>query len=144
MAPAYANLFMSKLRNHLISLASNHVWTGNTTEFEQYCNMETINPTIKFMHEISDTELTFLNVTLYKGDRFLETNILNLKTHIKDTDNSDVHSKSYHPPSTIKAGEAKRYQGHNQDFRKGRGGRCKMSQSFHGKSHPLIKSHRLG
>ena len=45
------------------------IWTGTTAEFEEY--MHTINqthPTIKFTHEISDMELTFLDVTLYKGD----------------------------------------------------------------------------
>ena len=51
--------------------------------------------------------------TLYKGDRFLHTNILDLRTHIKDTNKQlYVHATSYHPPSTIKAiskGEAQRY-----------------------------------
>jgi hypothetical protein len=55
-------------------------------------------------HEISDTELTFLDITLYKGERFESTNILYLKTHIKATNKQlYVHSTSYHPPSTIKA-----------------------------------------
>ena len=84
MAPACANLFMGKLEEHLINLAPNHIhtwkrfickddiliiWTGTTAEFEEY--MHTINqthPTIKFTHEISDMELTFLDVILYKGD----------------------------------------------------------------------------
>ena len=64
--------------------------------------MHTINeihPTIKFIHEIRDTELTFLDVTLYKGDRFLHTNILDLRTHIKDT-NSYI---MFMQPPTIKA-----------------------------------------
>ena len=94
MAPAYANLFMGKLEQ-LINLAPNHIhtwkrfvddtfiiWTETTAEFEEY--MHTINqihPTIKFTHEVSDMELTFLDVTLYKGDRLLHTNILDLRTH---------------------------------------------------------------
>ena len=101
IAPAYANLFMGKLETHLISKASEHIhtwkrfidifiiWTGTTEEFEQY--MTTINqihPTIKFTQEINDNELTFLDVTIYKGDRFQATNILDLRTHIKDTNNS--------------------------------------------------------
>ena len=101
MAPAYANLFMGKLEEHLLHLAQKHIhtwkifiddifiiWTGTKSEFEQY--MHTINQihqTIKFTHEISDTELTFLDVTLYKGDRFLSQNILDLRTHIKATNN---------------------------------------------------------
>ena len=54
MAPAYANLFMSKLEENLINRAANHIhtwkrfikdmfiiWTGNTAEFKEY--MHTIN-----------------------------------------------------------------------------------------------------
>ena len=67
-------------------------------------NINQIHPTIKFTYEISDTELTFLDVTLYKGERFESTNILDLKTHVKATNKQlYVHSTSYHPPSTIKA-----------------------------------------
>ena len=96
MAPAYANLFMGKLETWLINQkASKHIhawkrfiddifiiWTGTTDEFKQY--MKTINqihPTIKFTHEVNDGELTFLDVTIYKGDRFRTSNILDLKTH---------------------------------------------------------------
>ena len=103
MAPAYANLFVGKLEQFLTNLAPSRIhtwkrfigdifiiiWTGTTAEFEQY--MHTINqihPTIKFTHEKSNTELTFLDVTLYKGDRFLHTNILDLRTHFKDTNTS--------------------------------------------------------
>ena len=81
------------------------IWTGTKTEFEQY--MHTINQIhqiIKFSHEIGDTELTFLDVTLYKGDRFLNQSILGLKTHIKATNKQlYLHVTSYHLPSTIKA-----------------------------------------
>ena len=106
MAPAYANLFMGKLEEHLTKLGGNHIhtwkrfiddifiiWTGTKEEFEHY--MHTINQTIKFTHEISDTELTFLDVTAYKGDRFQETNILDIKTHIKATNKQlYVHATS--------------------------------------------------
>ena len=76
-------------------------------------NMNQIHPTIKFTYEISDTERTFLDVTLYKGERFEATNTLDLKTQIKATNKQlYVHSASHHPPATIKAiakGETKRY-----------------------------------
>ena len=90
------------------------IWTGTKEEFEHY--MHTINQThqtIKFTHEISETEVTFLDVTVNTGDRFQETNILDIKTHIKATNKQlYVHATSYHPPSTIKAiskGETKQY-----------------------------------
>ena len=127
MAPAYANLFMGRLETQLINQAPESIhtwkrfiddifiiWTGTTEEFEKFMSdINQIHSTIKFTYEISDTELTFLDVTLYKGERFKSANILDLKTHIKETNKQlYVHSTSYHPPATIKAiakGETKRY-----------------------------------
>ena len=81
MAPAYANLFMGKLEETLINLGKPHIliWkhfinniflipTGSETEFETYMtNINRIHNTIKFTHEINPNELTFLDITLYKG-----------------------------------------------------------------------------
>ena len=50
--------------------------------------MTTINKihnTIKFTHELSETELTFLDITLYKGERFDTNQLLDVRTHIKPT-----------------------------------------------------------
>ena len=129
MVPAYANLFMSRLEAQLINQAPEFIhtwkrfidnifiiWTGTTEDFEKFMsNINQIHPTIKFTHKISDTELTFLDVTLYKGERLESTKILDLKTHIKTTNKQlYIHSISYHPPSTIRAialatEETKRY-----------------------------------
>ena len=72
-----------------------------------------IHPTIKFTHEVRKNELTFLDVTVYKGDRFQTENKLDIKTHIKKTNKQlYVHESSYHPKSTKKAimkGETIRY-----------------------------------
>ena len=75
-----------------------------TTKLKEIIINQT-HQTIKFTHEISDAELTFLDVTVYKGDQFQETNILDIKTHIKATNKQlYVHATSYHhPPSIIKA-----------------------------------------
>ena len=58
-----------------------------------------IHPTIKFTHKVSKTELTFLDVTVYKGDRFQTENKLDIKTHIKKTNNS-MYTKA---PTTPRA-----------------------------------------
>ena len=78
--------------------------------------MTTINQihrTIKFTHKLSETELTFLDVTLHKGERFYQNHILDIRTHIKSTNKQlYVHATSYHPPTTINAiskGETNRY-----------------------------------
>ena len=72
-----------------------------------------IHDTIKFTYEASNTEVTFLDVTVYKGEKFTSTGILDVRTHIKPTNKQlYVHASSYHPPATKKAiakGEAKRF-----------------------------------
>ena len=55
------------------------------------------------IYETSNKELIFLDITLYKGDRFLNKNILDIRTHIKDTNKQlYVHADSYHPDATKK------------------------------------------
>ena len=84
MAPVYANLFMGKVEEQLIELGKPHIklwkrfiddifviWTGSKSEFVTYMTIiNQIHNTIKFTHELSETELTFLDITLYKGERF--------------------------------------------------------------------------
>ena len=127
MAPSYANLFMGKIEKQLQNLGKPHIhtwkrfiddifviWTGSKEDFHTY--MEQINQihdTIKFTYEASNTEVTFLDVTVYKGEKFTSTGILDVRTHIKPTNKQlYVHASSYHPPATKKAiakGEAKRF-----------------------------------
>ena len=80
MAPAYANLLMGKLETKLKELGKPHiliwkrfiddifvVWTGSKPDFEVYMNqLNQAHTTIKFTHEISETELTFLDITLHR------------------------------------------------------------------------------
>ena len=39
------------------------------------------HPTIKFTAEISENEITFLDTAVFKGERFIEKFILDIKTH---------------------------------------------------------------
>ena len=127
MAPSYANLFMGKIEKQLQNLGKPHIhtwkrfiddifviWTGSKEDFHTY--MEQINQihdTIKFTCEASNTEVTFLDVTVCKGEKFTSTGILDVRTHIKPTNKQlYAHASSYHPPATKKAiakGEAKRF-----------------------------------
>ena len=135
MAPAYANLFMGKLEEKLNELGKPHImlwkrfiddifviWTGSASEFTTYINtINQLHHTIKFTYELSETELTFLDITLYKGDRFDRNQILDVRTHIKPTNKQlHIHASSYHPPTTINAiskGEVNRYLRTNSDER---------------------------
>ena len=42
--------------------------------------------TIKLMAEISDTETTFLDTNIYKGERFKSNSVLDVRTHFKPTE----------------------------------------------------------
>ena len=61
----------------------------------------------------STDEITFLDLCLYKGERFAKEGILDIKTHIKPTNTQQyVHASSAHPPGTgrgIIKGELLRY-----------------------------------
>ena len=72
-----------------------------------------LHKTIKFTFELNKTELTFLDITLYKGSRFKDKQILDMRIHIKQTNKQlYIHATSYHPPTVINAiskGETNRY-----------------------------------
>ena len=66
-------------------------------------NKQTYIPTIKFTAEISDTETVFLDTVVYKGTRFKEKSILDVKTHFKRTETFQyTHFTSCHPPNVKK------------------------------------------
>ena len=44
------------------------------------------HPTIKFTAEISETEATFLDTNIYKGERFRSNSVLDIRTHFKSTE----------------------------------------------------------
>ena len=133
MAPAFANLFMGKLEIELKRIGEQHIliwkrfiddifiiWTGSKDEFNTFMTkINQIHKTIKFTFELHETELTFLDITLYKGKRFHEKQILDMRTHIKPTNKQlYIHATSYHPPTTINAiskGETHRYLRTNSD-----------------------------
>ena len=53
--------------------------------------------------EISDTETTFLDTVVYKGKRFHDQSILDIKTHFKPTETFQyTHFASSHPPGVKK------------------------------------------
>ena len=57
----------------------------------------------KFTAEISETETTFLDTKVYKGDRFLRESILDVRTHYKSTETFQyTNFYSCHPPGVTK------------------------------------------
>ena len=54
---------------------------------------------MKFTVEISETETTFLDTTISKGERFLKDSVLDIRTHFKPTETFQyTHFSSSHPP----------------------------------------------
>lgn len=133
LAPAYANIFMSKIETDIQDRAPDRIafwkrfiddifviWTGSKEEFKKLMEeANSLHETIKFTYEVSESETVFLDTIVYKGRRFESTGILDLRTHIKVTNKQlYVHANSYHPLSVKKAiakGEATRYLRTNSD-----------------------------
>jgi len=71
------------------------------TQFSEQANSHHL--TIKFTAEVSDTETTFLDKNIYKGERFAQQSRLDIKTHSKTTKRFQyTHFSSCHPPAVKK------------------------------------------
>ena len=58
------------------------LWTINREEISQFIEQaNSHHPTIKFTAEVSETETTFLDTTISKGERFLKDPVLDVRTH---------------------------------------------------------------
>lgn len=80
------------------------IWTEGKDKLDEFLTrLNSSHPTIKFTHQISDTEVTFLDLTLYKGKRFREEGILDIKPFFKTTNRFQyLHFSSSHPRATKK------------------------------------------
>ena len=117
-AVAFANIFMAEIETQILrqskhkppewirytdDIASLRVTTKDEVlQFIQKANQ--FHPKIKFTAEISESKSTFLDcTTIYKGERFKETGILDVSTHFKPTEKFQyTHFKSSHPPGVKK------------------------------------------
>ena len=126
MAGSFANIFMAAVeteiisRSHLKPLTWKRyiddvfsLWNINRGEISSFIELaNNYHPTIKFTAEISDTEITFLDTCVYKGERFNKESILDVRTHFKTTETFQyTHFTSCHPPGVRKGfikGEALR------------------------------------
>ena len=125
LAPAYANIFMGKLEQTILSSAP-----FKPSYYKHYIDdililrphpIEELNKFIDALNSYHPliyiwTKLGknyFLDVNIYKGPNFYYTKQLDVKTHIKPTNRQTfLHAHSYHPPGAGKGvaiGEMKRY-----------------------------------
>lgn len=118
MAPAYANIFMAELEEQLLDSYTTKpilwkryiddilcIWPGppeDLANFIRYLNEA--HPTIKFTHECSKKSVDFLDITIYKGERFNTSNVLDVKPFFKKTNKFQyLEFTSAHPKQTFKS-----------------------------------------
>ena len=99
LSPAYANIFMGKLEQTVLSQASLKplyykrfiddivvLWPHSMSELLDFIqSMNEFHPTIKFTSEISTNKITFLDINIFKGPHFATSHKLDTETHIKPT-----------------------------------------------------------
>ena len=75
-------------------------WTINREDIIQFIEQaNNHHPTIKFTVKISETETTFLDISIYKGERSRNNAVLDLRTHLNRTETFQyTHFSSCHPP----------------------------------------------
>ena len=131
-APCFANLFMNGLETKFLetrpldkqpSMWKRYiddiwcVWPHSREDLEIFLqDLNSFDRDLKFTWDISDTEANYLDVHLYKGQRFYSTpneGLLDVETYFKPTNTFQyVHFTSAHPPGVKKAiplGETHRY-----------------------------------
>ena len=112
-AVSFTNIFMVEIETNLIQQSNTkpREWKSyiddvfslfdcKRTEVDRFIEQaNTFHPTIKFTAEISQNEMTFLDTVVFKGERFIEKSILDIKTHYKPTATFQyIHFISCHPP----------------------------------------------
>ena len=100
MAVAFANIFMSAVETEILNLSKTKplewkryiddifsLWRTERKEIDEFIALANRHhPSIKFTAEISDKEINFLDITVYKGERFHSQEILDIGTHFKHTE----------------------------------------------------------
>lgn len=115
MAPSFANLFMATLEEQFIEgepikplLWLRYIddilciWPDSQETLTAFLNrLNCYHSTLRFTWEVSTKEVSFLDLEIYKGSRFEQSGILDLRPHYKSSNSFQyLHRSSAHPPST--------------------------------------------
>ena len=118
MAPSYANIFMAQLEEKLLAnypitpaLWKRYIddilciWPGPLSEFKKFLKyLNDAHPTIKFTSEYSNTEVDFLDLTIYKGPRYQTSHLLDIKPFFKPTNKFQyLQYNSAHPKNVFRS-----------------------------------------
>ena len=79
------------------------LFQGTKQELEDHIKyLNTMHPTIKFTATISDDHMDYLDITVFKGKRFKESGILDIKMYTKSCETfMYLNPDSTHPPATF-------------------------------------------
>ncbi len=116
-SPTVANIFMSVfLRNFLATITEKPLlilryiddifllWPKHQSITTFTSKINSFHPNIKFTIKTSNTTIDFLDITIYKGQRFASHQLLDTKTFQKPSNLYHyLHFKSNHPKSTFKS-----------------------------------------
>ena len=97
------------------------IWERTLFQWEQFVNnLDNYHESIKFTNETNDLEVNFLDVKIYKGERFKHSNILDIAPYSKPCHKFNyLHFSSCHPRHIfhgIIIGESKRMLRNSSDF----------------------------
>ena len=126
MAVTFANIFMGEIEKQILNETAHKplawkpyiddiisLWHSSRDAVEKFIKKANKHhPTIKFTAEISCTDATILDTTIYKGQRFNKESVLDMRTHFKPTGTFQyTFFTTCHPPGVKKGfvkGEALR------------------------------------
>ncbi|XP_038051962.1 uncharacterized protein LOC119724781 [Patiria miniata] len=102
-------LFWARFRDDILI-----VYNGQLESFTQFVHqLNQLHPTLKFTFEASETSITYLDLTIFKGPRFLSTGTLDTRVFTKPTETYQyLERTSSHPNHVFKGfikGEILRY-----------------------------------
>ena len=117
MAPSYTNFFMDRFEQSFLAnepiqplLWKRYIddilciWPGTREELDSFLErLNRAHHTLRFMWSISESHVEFLDLNIFKGLRFNDTNHLDLSTHFKKTNTFQyLHYSSSHPRSVFR------------------------------------------
>ena len=115
VSPTLANLALYPLELEFLNTTNNIInywrylddcliiYQGTEEELKtDIAYLNSMHPTIKFTATISNTHIDYLDITIFKGNRFKESGILDIKMYTKNCETfMYLMPTSTHPPSTF-------------------------------------------
>ena len=115
-APNYANIFMANFEYEVMEKATQKprvnfrflddgflVWEQSRQDLDEFLKLlNSHDDSIKITAEVSESMVDFLDVTVFKGNRFQNHGILDTRVHFKATDTHELLDRhSFHPKHTF-------------------------------------------